>query len=91
MAFSEDLTLFFDTDDFGSEATWNATTVDGIFGHAYVEIEGLASERPLFLCVESDVSSIDYGDAFVTNSTNYTVADIQPDGTGLVLLVLQEA
>jgi len=90
MAMIETLSAFFDTADFAVAATYNTATVNGIFSHEYVDIEGVEGERPTFTCVESDVSGIAHGDALTVNATVYTIAGVQPDGTGIVLLVLSE-
>ncbi len=90
MAFSEDLTAFFDTDGFAVSATVGGGTVVGIFDHAYVEAQGVAGEVPVFLCASSSVSSVAVGDALTVNGQAYAVRAKQADGTGLTRLILEE-
>ncbi len=67
----------------------------GIYDNGYatialgeVEMEGT---NPMIQCKESDVSSMVNGDALTVNSTNYTVINQRPDGTGWMVLELHEA
>ena len=94
MAFSEDLSEFFDVDDFAITATWNSQSVKGIFDNEYFDETGgvgVESSNPVFMCTAADVSGIAEGDAITINATAYTVAGPpQPDGTGAVIIQLQE-
>lgn len=81
--------------DFGEDDT---ITVDGNpvnaqFDNVYVEVglDGVTVESvgPVLLCRTIDVSAVVQGDAAVVNSVNYTVAEVQPDGTGMTLLRLR--
>lgn len=90
MSINDDLTVYYDTDDFAIAATYNAAAVNGIFNHAYVEVEGVEGERPVFECAEADVAGIAHGETFTVNATTYTVVGVQPDGTGVVLIILSE-
>lgn len=93
MPFAEDFTVFFA--DFGVTATPNVgAAVTVIFDRAHIEAAGgdISGTQPVALAVSADVS------AWTSNSTTvsiagatYTVRDIQPDGTGLSLLVLEAA
>lgn len=91
MAFTEDLTVFFDTDDFGIAGTVSGSSVNGIFRHEYMEIMDVAGERPTFTCRTADVSAVAVGAAATINSTSYRVRIIQPDGTGVTRLILEES
>lgn len=95
MAFTEDLTPFFGTSDFGVGATFthgtgSSVTVNGIFDASYVDPLGIEGAFPRFVCAASDVSSVVHGDTLVVNSKTYKVYGVKPDGTGLMLLSLQE-
>lgn len=90
MAFTETIADFFSTDDFAVAATYDGSTVNGIFDHEYVEVENVEGERPVFLCASSDVSGAAHGESITIEGTAYTIAGIQPDGTGLTLLILSE-
>lgn len=93
MAFTEDLTQFFDTDDFGVAATIGAATVNGIFENQFLGAPGeapVAGTVPTFTCRTTDVSSVVSGTSTaVINSATYTVVGIHPDGTGVTTLILR--
>ena len=56
----------------------------------FVEVNGMESQKPTFLCAAADVSGIAHNDTITINAINYTIVGHQPDGTGLVLLILME-
>lgn len=88
---STDYSAFFSTDDFGVAGTYDgSTTVNGIFDSDYVEINGVEAKRPVFMCKASEVSGVVHGKTLVANSKSYVVRGVQPDGTGLTMLVLEE-
>jgi hypothetical protein len=91
MAFTEDLAEFLSTDDFAVAATYNgATTVNGIFDNDYINDSAMESSRPRFVCKQSDVPAVAHGDTLVVSAVTYHVASVEPDGTGLVTLVLEK-
>ena len=95
-----DRSIFFDTDDFGSTATFTpsggtASSVNGIFDKEFFAADAggtveLAFNQPRFLCRTSDVSNAAEGDALNVNSTNYIIKVVEADGTGVTNLVLEE-
>lgn len=89
--FNEDLADFFDTEELAVEATFNSNTIDVIFDQAYVEGLDVSGNSPVIRGVESDFLGIAQGAAITVNSTNYTVDDFQPDGTGLIQIILKLA
>jgi len=91
MAFVETLAPYFT--DFGITATVGGVSVRGIFNNAYAAgMQGIiAGSAPVLKCVQADVASATRGTAVVVNSTNYLVAEVQDDGTGVRDLVLEEA
>jgi hypothetical protein len=93
MAFTEDLTVFFNPADFAVAALYNgAITVNGIFYAEYVEALGanvVAGTGPVFQCAAADLPAIAQGDTLVIGATTYKVVGIEPDGTGLLLLKLE--
>ena len=95
MAFAEDLTQFFDTDDFGVAATYNgSTTVNGIFDNGFSAIgsqPGIEGSLPSFTCRASDVSGVVHGHTLVISGATYNIVGVHPDGTGVVMLALSEA
>jgi hypothetical protein len=90
MAFAEDLTPFFA--DFGVDATIGAATVRGIFDNDFITSMGLvAGTGPVLLCASASVSAVTQGASVTIASIGYTVTGIEPDGTGMTLLRMQEA
>jgi len=65
------------------------TTIDGIFDKEYVELNGVESYSPVFTCQTSDVPNVKHGARMTINLINYTVVGVQPDGTGVVQLILE--
>lgn len=91
MDFTADLSLF--TADFGADAIIGGVAVRGIFDANYTEIfDGLvAGTGPRFLCESAAIPNLKIGDALSVNATAYTVAAIDPDGTGMSALHLETA
>jgi len=99
MAFTEDFTEFFNTDDFAVTASYtetgqSAVNVDGIFDDEYLLEEGgsvgFASSTPVFHCATSSVSAAAPNDLITINGTNYTIVNVRPDGSGTTILILTE-
>lgn len=89
MPMTEDFTAFFNSVEHGTEATYSAATVIGIMEDQFVEVNGVESTRPTFLCAASDVSGISHGSSITINAIIYSVVGHQSDGTGLILLILK--
>lgn len=95
-----ELSIFFDTDDFGVAATYtpsggSAATVNGIFDNAFFEVQSggevsVAMEQPTFVCRTSDVPSAAEGDALTVNAVAHTVRVVQVDGVGTTTLILEQ-
>lgn len=90
---------FFNTDEFAVSATvtpsgGSASTIKVIFDKPDETLTlgeaGITSHRPRITCRESDISSLAFNDSVVVNSTNYTVAEILKDGTGIAEIYLEE-
>lgn len=76
--------------DFGVPATLDGAPVRGIFDNAYGESFGLvASSSPVFRLPSS--IAVATGQTLIIAATTYTVAGIEPDGTGLTVLRLEKA
>ena len=95
MPFTEDLAAFFDPAEFASAATYtpaggSAATVNGIFDNGFADPLGIEGGAPRFTCVAADVAGVAHGDALAVDGTTYRVVGVEPDGTGLVALKLQE-
>ena len=82
-----------------SRALCNATArisgvaVSGVFRDGYAEgISGIASgTSPTFDCLEDDLPTIGTGDTVRIGADPYTIANVHPDGTGWVSLILRRA
>ena len=95
MAFTEDLSQYFNTEDFGVVASFTSGattyTANGIFENVYSEDLSVNGTVPTFACVESDVSALAVDATCSINSTTYYVRIKKPDGTGATLLVLEKS
>lgn len=91
MAIGETLTDFFYTSGgFAENATIGAATVTVIFDNAAADPFGIvAGTHPEALAISTEVASVAVGDTITLRSITYTVAEIQPDGTGLTRLMLK--
>lgn len=95
---TSDLSDFFDTDEFGisviiSVGTIYETTISVIFDNDYYEVDtgqvNISSSQPACMCETSDIVNVIYGHTVTIDGNNYKVRDIQPDGTGITLLILE--
>jgi len=73
----------------GQLVTVATASVWGIFENAYAEDLGIAGTRPELTCRTTDVSTAAAGTAVVANELSYLVRGIQPDGTGMTVLILE--
>lgn len=92
MAFAEDLSVFFAEADFAVAATLNGVAVSGIFDEAYHEPLGSIMEgrSPQFVCAAAAAPSAAHGQTLAIGARTFKVCGVEPDGTGVVLLRLQE-
>jgi hypothetical protein len=99
MAMVEDTSVFFSTAEFADTATLNGVGVTGIFDNGYEHggagLSGMSSSQPAFTLPASSVPAGLVGKAFVVLTGigvgNYQVVESQPDGTGMVVLLLERA
>ena len=88
MAFVEDLNVYLS--DHGIAATVGAAAITVIFDTDYGDPMGLiAGNRTVITCISSQVAAADVGTAVTIGATSYTVAEVQPDGTGITRLILE--
>ncbi len=99
MAFTENIDAFFFTVDFAVAATFtplvgSPSTVNGIFDDDYFDevggSVGIEGSQPRFTCKLEDISAVEQGDALTVSGISYLIVNVQKDGTGLVVLVLEE-
>jgi hypothetical protein len=95
---AQDLLNFFDTETHGKTAT---VTIDGsssnikvIHNQEYFDIPGetvdLVGSQPIVHCRTSDVVGISTDDTISIDSVTYNVVNVQPDNTGVSVLILQD-
>ncbi len=89
----EDLSPFFA--DFAVTATVDGASVSAIFDNGYqasaVGALGMASSMPTLTLPTASVPASPVGKAVVVAGISYTVAEHQPDGSGVSTLVLERA
>lgn len=94
MAFTENLSVFFNTDDFAVPATLNGSTINGIFNDENREaLDGeVYSQMATFDCRESDLSASNIGDTLaITGEGSFVIREVMPDGTGTTKAMLSRA
>ena len=95
MAFAEDLTAFLSTNDFAVMATVNGAQVAVIYTADYTPASvgsfGMASSSPAIELRTQDVPPSPAGKPVTVNGAAYTIAEHQPDGTGMSVLILTGA
>lgn len=90
MPFAEDLTVF--VADFGDAGTLDGAAVRGIFDAPGVaDAVGATAVQPQFQLPTSSVPASPYGKTLVVPQGSYKVREHLPDGTGMSLLVLEDA
>jgi hypothetical protein len=76
---------------FGEQITVNTQTLWAVPDNAYIDVLDIAAgTRPQAIVRTADVPSIASGQTVVMQGTQYSVAEIQPDGTGMTTLILQK-
>ena len=89
MAIVENLDAFLV--EFGESCTIAGVAQIGIFDKAYQQQFGIvAGNDPVLSIKDSALGSGVEGSTVVVRSTTYTIAAIEPDGTGITLLRLEE-
>lgn len=94
MAFTEDLSPFFNTDDFAVTATYThasvGRTVNVIFDAVFADPLGIESNHPRAYGIESDFPDVAQDDTLSISGTTYKIKGVHTDGTGIVAFRLQE-
>ncbi len=89
MAFVEDITPYFG--DFGVLVTLNGAPVEVIFDDAHAAAFGGMVSGTGPQAIAQDSVNAARGQTLVHGAKSYTVIGVEPDGTGLTLLRLEEA
>ncbi len=93
--FTENLDVFFDTDEFAVEATVNAFDMNVIFDLPTMEyVNGEASvegQKPLIQCKTQDLTDANARrrDEITVDGTDYTISQIRHEGNGTSLVFLE--
>lgn len=90
MAFTEELAPLF-TDFAAASCTIGGVAVSAVFSNRSADALFAAGTEPFITVRSSDVAATARGAAVVVNGTSYTVAKIEPDGTGLSRVLLEKA
>lgn len=75
---------------YGTEAN-----VTGIFDNEYFAVDAggsvpVAMQQPTFLCRTADIASVAQNDILTISGLTYRIRNIQPDGQGMTMLMLEE-
>lgn len=77
-----------------ADSAFGMGDVPGIFENGYsasgLGISGFEASQPSFRCLHAAIPDIKHGDPVLIGTTIYKVSEIEPDGTGCVLLVLKK-
>jgi hypothetical protein len=85
----QDIASMLSVSEFATEVTIAGQPVRAIFDAAYVDPLGVAQVRPVLTCATADVAAVARGAAVVIGAASYVVRGIEPDGTGVTLLILE--
>ncbi|HLB00905.1 MAG TPA: hypothetical protein VJO14_05935 [Bacteroidota bacterium] len=97
---TSDLETIFNTDELAQTATYirqgyASAQVPVIFGNEYVVAQGpgeqgIGTSAPTALCKTADVPAAAEGDTLTIDGMTYRILEVQPDGTGITLLILSK-
>jgi len=90
MAFDEDFSEFFDLDGFGIQAIIGGTSVVGIFEETFIIVLGVEGLHPTFTCAQADIPNASHGDLVDIETVAYKIHGMQKDGTGMIVLILED-
>lgn len=77
-------------EDFGVTAEVNGRTFVVILDNQHDNDFGISTTVPVAIARTSDVKDISRNTKIYVDNTQYTVAEIQPDGQGMTYMPLQE-
>ncbi len=87
--------VFMDVEGFAEGFTFSRTSlsVAAVFDDEFtVVVDDVESTSPAIMVADSDIPGIIHGDTFTrdSDSTIYNVAGIEPDGTGITVVLLSQ-
>lgn len=77
--------------DFGVAVTVGGVACRGIFDASYQDSFGIAGSAPRLTVSAADLPAVAQGQAVSLPAGAYVVRAIEPDGTGLLVLILEAA
>jgi hypothetical protein len=90
----DDLAPFFNTAEFARDGTLDGVAVRGILDLAYVAAGGgmgMSMTAPAFTLPAAAVPSAPVGKPLVVGNITYRIAQVEPDGTGVTVLILEHS
>lgn len=87
--FTEDLSVFLNTDDFAVTVSLDGSSVNGILSLEPVESNFVQTNKPVFTYARADEPDATIESILIYDSETYLVRNIEPDGTGLQRLILE--
>jgi hypothetical protein len=87
MPFVEDFAPFLR--DFGTDAVLGGAQVRGIFDNAYEQAFDMVTRMPRFELPTASAGAAAPGTTLVVGAATYRVRNVQPDGTGWTVLLLE--
>lgn len=97
---NDDLSIFFELDDFGTNAVYTKTNkrpinVSGIFDNPHASITAsemmdVTMPKPSFVCRTIDIPAAAEGDTIKINNVTYTVRVVATDGLGVTTLIMEK-
>ena len=95
IALADDLSSIFAVEDFATAATYDGSTINGVFDNETVPMDAggtaqVHQEQPRFTCRTTDVSSVASGDTIEINAVTYNIVAWIHDGTGVTVLQLEK-
>jgi hypothetical protein len=100
VAFTEDLSQFFEEDDFAVQSVIKTAagetvrTISVIFNTPTQEVAvfdtGVESNLPLVQCLTSDLDGVTKSHTMAINAVDYRISDREDDGTGISTVQLRK-
>lgn len=88
--FSEDLSLFFNANDFAVTVNIDGlANVNGIFEEQYIEVNYVQTKKPIFTFASADYL-VTLDSILVNGLEVFKVKGIEPDGSGITRLILEK-
>jgi len=87
--FIEDLSIFFNSDEFAVEAVIQGIKVKGILEISYSTLNQVHYCKHFFTSAQMNILEITLEDEIKINDQMYRIQEINPDGTGLVSFSLE--